>query len=116
LRLDLLKHFPFASDVGQSFFTDWVRADSQFQDAEIHVHCQTLAPAAPAFGLGIKILSSFDTVESYQVGSNITVTAAGSYSTPVTSNLGPWIRVDLINGEVVPLYAVLSVWIQLENT
>ena len=112
----LLKNFPYAADVNQPFRTDWVTCDPQHENATIHVHCQTLSPALLAFGLGVKIHSSFDTVEAYQVGSNISVTAVGSYSTAITADLGPWLRVELINGEVVPLYAVLSVWIQPKNT
>lgn len=114
--LVLLKNFPYAADIAQPFTTDWVPIDSEFQNATIHVHCQTLSPAAPATGIAVKILSSFDTVESYQIGSSIIVLNVGAQSAAVSSNLGPMVRVEIANGEVVPVFATLSVWLQPKST
>ena len=110
--LVLLKDFPFAGAASQVFYTDWVPVDSEFQNAQIHVHCQTIAPMPTAFGLSVKIHTSFDTVEAYVVGSAFTVVAPGSQSTAISSELGPMVRVEIAVSEPTTMYAILSVWLQ----
>ncbi len=123
--LTLLKNFPYAADLVQPFRTKWVPVDSEFQFATVHVHCQTLFPATlPSPGVTIGVFTSFDTVEFtsfdtvefYLIGTSVNVTGTGSQSVPVTTDLGPMVRVEIANGATVPVFATLSVWLQPKST
>ncbi len=113
--LVLLKNFSYAADDGQIFRTDWAQVDSEFQNATIHLHCQTLFPAVLTMGISIGVFTSFDTVEANLIGSTITLLAPGVQSAAVTSSLGSMVRVEVANGEAFPVYAVFSLWLQLKS-
>ena len=114
--LVLAKNFLMVSAGGQAFRSQWVPVDSEFLYATIHVHCQTLSPTSPPTGYEIKVESSFDTVESYQVGSTITVALTGSQSAAVTADLGPLVRLVIENPESFAMIAIVSVWLQVKST
>ena len=97
------------------FRSDWVSMDSEFQNAMIHIHCQTISPLAPATGYRVKVESSFDTVETYQIGSTSNIVTTGSFSTAVTSNIGPMVRLVIENPEAFAMVAMLSVWLQAKS-
>ena len=70
--------------------------DSQFQNGTIHVHCQTLDPTAGG-GADVKVETSFDTVEANQIGTTINVSAPGSQSAAITSNIASMVRLKIEN-------------------
>ncbi len=114
--LVLASNFLMAAGSGQVFIGDWLPINSQYQLATIHVHCQTITPFPPVTGYEVMVDSSFDTVESNQIGTTIVVSTTGSLSSPVTTNLGPFVRLRIENPESVAMLAIMSVWLQLKKT
>ena len=111
--LILAKNFTIAMHDLQTFFGDWMGMDSQFQNGTIHVHCQTLTPTGGLTnGIAVEVETSYDTVENNQIGATVNVTATGSQSAPISSNIAPMIRLKLENTENLPMFATLSVWLQ----
>ncbi len=114
--LVLAKNFLFAAGPGQPFLGDWLPVDSEYQNATIHVHCQTFTPIPPPLaGYEVIVDSSFNTVEHYQIGTTILIPAPVSASAPVTSNLGPFVRLRVMNLDPVAMLAIMSVWLQLKK-
>jgi hypothetical protein len=109
--LVLAKNFTFALGSGQSFTGDWMGMDSQFQNGTIHVHLQTLDPTAGG-GADVKVETSFDTVEANQIGTTITVSATGSQSAAISSNIASMVRLKIENQQGALLVGTISVWLQ----
>ncbi len=114
--LVLAKNFLMVAHQGQRFLGDWTPMDSEFQNAEIHVHCQTISPTGLGSGFTTSVESSFDRVENYQLGGALAVNAPFSQTAPVTSDIGPWVRLRIENVEAVPVVGILSVWLQAKST
>ena len=115
--LVLAKNFLFLGGGQQVFFSDWMPIDSEYKNATVHVHCQAISPTTLAMGLVVDVESSFDTVEKYAIAAPLLVVAPGSQSTStLTSDIGPWVRLRLLNGDAVPMGAVVSVWLQPKRT
>lgn len=110
--LVLASNFLMAAGPSQGFIGDWRPIDSEYQFATIHVHCQTITPFPPITGYEVMVDSSFDTVESNQIGTTIVVSTTGSLSSPVTTNLGPLVRLRIENPDAVAMLAIMSVWLQ----
>jgi hypothetical protein len=113
--LVLAKNFLMVSAANQVFVGDWLPFDSEFQNATIHVHCQTLSPASPSNGYDVIVQTSFDRVEAYQVGTTISLTATGSRNAGVAANIGPWVRLRIENVEGAAMVALVSVWLQVKS-
>jgi hypothetical protein len=64
----------------------------------------------------LQIESSFDTVESYQIGTTVPLNATGSYSGAVTSSIGPMVGLVIENRETFAVAGLVSVWLQAKTT
>ncbi len=75
LPIVLAKNFTFVAAAAQVLYGDWVDLGdlSEFQNANIHVHCQTLSPSGGASGLRIDVQSSYDEIETFPVGAHVAV-------------------------------------------
>jgi hypothetical protein len=111
----LARNFPFVAAAGQSVVGDWIGFDSEFQDANVHVHCQTISPTGLTTGFTVITEASYDTAEEVQVGSAINVNAPGSTDSSITAGLADRMRVKITNGELVTVMAIVSVWLQPKN-
>jgi hypothetical protein len=111
------KNFLMVAGAGQVFRSSWVGFDSEFELAELHVHCQTFSPTAGLTnGYSVSIESSFDTVESNPVGSALLVVTPGSQSTLISQDIGPLVRVRIKSTEAFAMVAIVSVWLQAKAT
>ena len=97
---------------GGTFHTDWIPMDSQFQNGLIHTHCQTLAGTVGGNGFEVEVETSYDTVETNQIGSTINVNATGSQNAAISANIASMVRLKITNSESGTLQGILSVWLQ----
>ncbi len=112
----LAKNFSFVAASGQTLLGDWIFIGdlSEFQNANVHVHSQTLSPSGGVSGLAVDVRSSFDRVESYQVGGSVSVTLPGSYDQTISANLADYVRLALTNNTGGLLIGIVSVWLQMK--
>ncbi len=89
---------------------------SEFENAVLHVHCQTLDPPGATNGIRVQARTSYDTVEDEVVGTALNVTAPGSQSASISANLQEWVRVEFDVQETFQMLGILSVWLQLKST
>ncbi len=111
--LVLAKNFPAVVDENQTFVSDWLPMDSEFQNGTIHVHCQTISPnSGVTTGFEVQVETSYDTVESNQIGTTINVIATGSSNSAISANIAAMVRLKIENSETFPMFGILSVWLQ----
>ena len=112
----LARDFSFVADAGQSVLGDWIDlgARSQIQNAELHVHCQTLWPMGGPGSLDVGLRSSYDEVEDNLVAPVMPLMMTGSRSQAITSNLADKVRLSLTNNSASLLMGIVSVWLQLK--
>ena len=67
-------------------------------------------------GYSMSMETSFDTVESSQVGSALLVVTPGSQSTLISQDLGPLVRPGIKSTEAFAMVAIMSVWLQPKST
>ena len=115
--ITLAKNFSFLAASGQTLLGDWIGLGelSVYQNAVLHVHCQTLSPTGGPSGLDVSLRTSFDEVEHVVVAGSISMLNPGSSSQAINNDLADRVQLSLANGTAGLLMGIVSVWLQLKG-
>ena len=104
--ITLLDRFTYvAPAAGGSLNTPWVSFPSVHKSAELWVDAKTLEQGQ----IDVKLQSSIDTSQE-EDAATVNVTAAGNSITPVTSELGPLVRLN-VSSTAAAAAGTISVWV-----
>ena len=87
----ICKYLTFVGSAAQTFCTEWISFPAEHQTAELRVEAKSVSTA----NMTVQGQTSYDTDSEDNVGSAITVAAAGTQTILISSGLGPMFRVKL---------------------